>query len=142
MADFTAKRFDEMDARRGGAFKLARASLGVTSFGMQIVDMPPNSGEFYPYHDHLHDGQEEVYVVLAGGGEMAVGEERIALAPDMAVRVGPDTKRQLLPGAEGMRVLIVGAVTDGRRLDGDGLVEAVVRDLRDGRPFRHLRPVA
>jgi hypothetical protein len=37
---------------------------------------------------------------------------------------------------------IVGAVTDGRRLDGDGLVEAVVRELRDGRPFRHLRPVA
>jgi SNF2 family DNA or RNA helicase len=37
---------------------------------------------------------------------------------------------------------IVGAVTDGRRLDGDGLVEEVVRELRDGRPFRHLRPVA
>ena len=34
------------------------------------------------------------------------------------------------------------AVTDGRRLDGEGLVEGVVRELRDGRPFRHLRPVA
>jgi SWI/SNF-related matrix-associated actin-dependent regulator of chromatin subfamily A-like protein 1 len=34
---------------------------------------------------------------------------------------------------------IVAAVTDGRRLDGDGLVEAVVRELREGRPFRHLR---
>jgi SNF2 family DNA or RNA helicase len=37
---------------------------------------------------------------------------------------------------------IVAAVTDGRRLDGDGLVEAVVRELREGRPLRHLRPVA
>jgi superfamily II DNA or RNA helicase len=37
---------------------------------------------------------------------------------------------------------IVAAVTDGTRLDGDGLVEAVVRELRDGRPLRHLRPVA
>jgi SWI/SNF-related matrix-associated actin-dependent regulator 1 of chromatin subfamily A len=37
---------------------------------------------------------------------------------------------------------IVAAVTDGRRLEGDGLVEAVVRELRDGRPFQHLRPVA
>ena len=36
---------------------------------------------------------------------------------------------------------IVAAVTDGRRLDGDGLVEAVVRELRDGRPFRHLKAV-
>jgi superfamily II DNA or RNA helicase len=37
---------------------------------------------------------------------------------------------------------IVAAVTDGQRLDGDGLVDAVVRELRDGRPLRHLRPVA
>ncbi|HST55993.1 MAG TPA: DEAD/DEAH box helicase [Solirubrobacteraceae bacterium] len=36
---------------------------------------------------------------------------------------------------------IVAAVTDGRRLDGDGLVDAVVRELRDGRPFQHLRTV-
>ena len=34
---------------------------------------------------------------------------------------------------------IVAAVTDGRRLDGDSLVDAVVRELRGGRPFRHLR---
>src|SRR5215218_5826017 len=36
----------------------------------------------------------------------------------------------------------ISAVTDGRRLDGEGLVAAVVRELREGRPFRHLRPVA
>ena len=35
----------------------------------------------------------------------------------------------------------VAAVTDGRVLDGGGLVEAVVRELRDGRPFKHLRIV-
>ncbi len=37
---------------------------------------------------------------------------------------------------------LVAAVTDGRVLDGDGLVEAVVRELRDGRPFAHLRAVS
>ena len=37
---------------------------------------------------------------------------------------------------------IVAAVTDGRMLHTDGLVEAVVRELRDGRPFQHLRAVA
>src|SRR3954447_4453964 len=36
----------------------------------------------------------------------------------------------------------ISAVTDGRRLDGENLVHAVVRELREGRPFRHLRPVA
>jgi hypothetical protein len=36
---------------------------------------------------------------------------------------------------------VVAAVTDGRVLHSDGLVEAVVRELRDGRPFQHLRAV-
>jgi SWI/SNF-related matrix-associated actin-dependent regulator of chromatin subfamily A-like protein 1 len=36
----------------------------------------------------------------------------------------------------------ISAVTDGRRIDGESLVEQVVRELRDGRPLRHLRPVA
>ncbi|HEV2785473.1 MAG TPA: DEAD/DEAH box helicase [Solirubrobacteraceae bacterium] len=49
-----------------------------------------------------------------------------------------ETMAQLIQRKRG----IVAAVTDGRRLDGDGLVEAVVRELRDGRPMRHLRPVA
>ncbi|HWF73003.1 MAG TPA: DEAD/DEAH box helicase, partial [Solirubrobacteraceae bacterium] len=35
----------------------------------------------------------------------------------------------------------VAAVTDGRVHDGDGLIEAVVRELREGRPFRYLRAV-
>jgi superfamily II DNA or RNA helicase len=34
---------------------------------------------------------------------------------------------------------IVAAVTDGRTIGDDGFVQAVVRELRDGRPFRHLR---
>jgi SWI/SNF-related matrix-associated actin-dependent regulator 1 of chromatin subfamily A len=48
-----------------------------------------------------------------------------------------ETMAQLIQRKRG----IVAAVTDGRRLDGDGLVEAVVRELRDGRPFRHLKAV-
>ncbi|HUO71203.1 MAG TPA: DEAD/DEAH box helicase [Solirubrobacteraceae bacterium] len=35
----------------------------------------------------------------------------------------------------------VSAVTDGRTVGGEGLVEAVVRELRDGKPFQHLRLV-
>ncbi len=36
----------------------------------------------------------------------------------------------------------VSAVTDGRTLDGEGLIEGVVRELRDGKPFAHLRAVS
>jgi SNF2 family DNA or RNA helicase len=35
----------------------------------------------------------------------------------------------------------VTAVTDGRMVESDGLVDAVIRELRDGRPFTHLRAV-
>src|SRR3954466_8745249 len=36
----------------------------------------------------------------------------------------------------------ISAVTDGGRIDGESLVDQVVRELREGRPLRHLRPVA
>ena len=36
----------------------------------------------------------------------------------------------------------VAAVTDGHRIESDGLVDEVIRALRDGEAFRHLRPVA
>lgn len=37
---------------------------------------------------------------------------------------------------------IVAAVTDGKRLDGEGMVDGVIRALRGEQPHRHLRPVA
>jgi len=37
---------------------------------------------------------------------------------------------------------IVAAVTDGRQMQDDGLVEGVIQELRGGRPLRHLRAVA
>ena len=36
----------------------------------------------------------------------------------------------------------VAAVTDGRAAAADGLIAGVVRELREGRPFRHLRAIA
>src|SRR5689334_8156032 len=52
MTDYTAVNIEEIEGRFGGAFKLLRASLGVSAFGMQIIDMPPGGGEFYPEHAH------------------------------------------------------------------------------------------
>ena len=36
---------------------------------------------------------------------------------------------------------MIGAVTDGREEDEEGVVDALVRELR-GEPYRHLRAVA
>jgi mannose-6-phosphate isomerase-like protein (cupin superfamily) len=109
MADFTAKRIDDMEGIYGGAFKRARAELGVTSFGMQVFDMPPNADR-HPEHDHSDEGQEEVYLVLRGSGEVEVDGERVALDPEMIVRVGPAARRKLYAGPDGMRLLALGGV--------------------------------
>src|SRR2546423_12134555 len=92
-----------------GAFKRARAELGVRAFGMQVLDLPPNLEQF-PEHDHANDGQEEVYVVLRGSGEIEIEGERVKVDPDTIVRVGPGTKRKIYTGAEPMRVLALGGV--------------------------------
>jgi mannose-6-phosphate isomerase-like protein (cupin superfamily) len=113
MADYTAKRFDEMEAILGGFFLRARASLGASSFGMQILQMPPNGGDFYPNHNHEHDGQEEVYVVLSGSAEFDIEGERVAAEPETAIRVAPGTKRHITPGSDGVRILAVGGVPGG-----------------------------
>ena len=74
------KKIDDMEAVYLGAFKRARAELGVESFGMQMIDLPPNY-ENYPEHDHEQDGQEEVYVALRGSGEIEIEGERFPLDP-------------------------------------------------------------
>jgi len=107
MADYTAKRIDEMEAAFGGGMKKARAELGVESFGMQVIDLPPNYSD-YPEHDHASDGQEEVYSAITGSGEIDVEGERIPLNPDVLVRVGPTTKRKIYAGPEGLRMLALG----------------------------------
>lgn len=108
MADVTVKRIDEMEAVFRGAFKRARAELGVESFGIQVLDMPANL-EQYPEHDHAESGQEEVFVVLRGGGEIEVDGERHPINADVMVRVGPEARRKVWPGPDGMRLLALGA---------------------------------
>jgi mannose-6-phosphate isomerase-like protein (cupin superfamily) len=107
MPDYTISRIDDMEAIFSGAFKRARAQLGVEAFGMQVIDMPPNATQ-YPEHDHAESGQEEVFVVLRGSGEIEVDGERETIDTDKMIRVGPGAKRKLWPSGEGLRVLVVG----------------------------------
>jgi mannose-6-phosphate isomerase-like protein (cupin superfamily) len=108
MADYTAKRIGDMEAAFGGGFVKARAELGVTSLGIQVIQLPANS-EDYPEHDHSEDAQEEVYLALTGSGWLDIEGERVDLEEDMLVRVGAAAKRKVYAGPEGLRVLVLGA---------------------------------
>lgn len=107
MSGHAVKKIDDMEAVYGGAFKRARAELGVESFGIGIIDLPPNF-EGYPDHDHATDGQEEVYFTMRGGGELEIDGERYPLDEDHAARVGPGVSRKVWPGDDGIRILILG----------------------------------
>jgi mannose-6-phosphate isomerase-like protein (cupin superfamily) len=112
MAQYRVVRIDDMEAIAFGTFRRARAELDVTSFGLQVLDLPPNL-DAYPEHDHAEDGQEEVYFVLRGSGEVEIDGERIPLDPETAVSIKSGTPRKLWPGPDGMRVVAIGG-TPGR----------------------------
>jgi mannose-6-phosphate isomerase-like protein (cupin superfamily) len=108
MSDYTAKRIKDMEAAYGGGFVKVRAELGVTSFGVQVIQLPPDYTD-YPLHDHAESGQEEVFLALTGSGWIEIDDERVELEPDLFVRVGPTPKRKIFAGHEGLRVLALGA---------------------------------
>jgi mannose-6-phosphate isomerase-like protein (cupin superfamily) len=109
MDGFTLKRIDELAAINHGAVKLAGDDLGVQSFGVQVLDLPPGFAD-YPEHDHADDGQEEVYVVLAGSAEFEVAGGRARAEAGTMLRVDAEARRKLVPGPDGVRVLAIGCV--------------------------------
>jgi hypothetical protein len=107
-APYTGLRYDEMPGLWDGFARLVRPALGISSFGVNVMNLPPDYET--KAHDENATGQEELYVALAGSGAIVIGEdeERLDLDPERAVRVAPETRRTLVSGAAGMRVLIVG----------------------------------
>jgi quercetin dioxygenase-like cupin family protein len=112
MADVTVKRLEDFEAVYHGGLRRVRAGLGVTSFGMQVIELPPHA-DMYPEHDHTHDEQEEVYLALSGRATLRVGDEEHTLEPGVFARVGPLERRKIVTDEEGARILAVGA-TPGR----------------------------
>ena len=111
MSDVTVKRLQEFENNHGFYYR-ARAGLGVTAFGLAVESWPPNYAD-YPEHDHSEDGQEEVYVVLEGSCVLRAGGDEYTLEQGMFARVGPTTRRKILPGASGVKLLCIGGVPGG-----------------------------
>jgi uncharacterized cupin superfamily protein len=119
MSDVTVKSFDELESYKGeGQFRYAGKTLGVKAWGMNLLKLPQGWAG-YPEHDHAKDGQEEVYVVLEGTATLEAGGERFALQPGTLARVGPNQKRRLTPGPQGVTILALGG-TPGKAYEGRG----------------------
>jgi len=109
LADYTVKRLEDFEAVFGGGFRRVRAGLGVTSFGLAVMEFPPHF-EHYPVHNQEHDSQEEVYTLLSGRATLEVAGETIDLEPGVWVRVGPAENRRLLTTDEPARIVAIGGV--------------------------------
>jgi hypothetical protein len=125
VADVDHTRIDEMESIEGAlegiTLRRAASELGVTAFGISIVELEPGT-DTYPEHDHSPEGiggemfakrpaqlgQEEVFVALRGSGTLTADGSDHVLDPDHVIRVGPAVKRKVVPGPDGLRVLIIG----------------------------------
>jgi hypothetical protein len=108
MDDVVVKRLEELDSYQGqGQFLYAGKSVGVTAWGMNILNLPANWPD-YPLHDHADDEHEEVYVVLRGHARLEVDGRTWPLETHMVVRVAPQRKRKIVPGPDGVTLLAIG----------------------------------
>jgi uncharacterized cupin superfamily protein len=122
--------FASLDRSGGeGRFQTLRRTLGVESFGMNLIVLEPGQrGRI-----HAHERQEEVFVVLEGELTLAVESVPHVLGPDRVVRVGPSVRRQLVnAGRERLVVLALGGA--GEHVGRDGLAWASWEEAGPGRP--------
>jgi mannose-6-phosphate isomerase-like protein (cupin superfamily) len=86
-------------------FVRLRKPLGVTSFGINQMVLEPGQR----MRIHLHEQQEEVYLVLAGRLTIVVEGEDRDFGPDELVRIPPHVRRQLVNrGPERVSLLALG----------------------------------
>jgi mannose-6-phosphate isomerase-like protein (cupin superfamily) len=115
------KHLDDVGSNFDGApdleFHLATKALERS--GLSYQSIPP--GYRFPY-GHTHRTQEEVYVVLRGGGRMKVDDEIMELEEWDAVRVPPGMWRGYEAGPDGLEILVIGApnLGDSPRDDVEG----------------------
>lgn len=109
--DVTVAAIDEMEPIHGGLARRARATLGVSAWGMQVLTLPPD-WDGYPNHTHdataFDPDQEEVYIPLEGSATLVADGVQFELVPGMMARVGPEQHRQILPGPDGIRFVALG----------------------------------
>ena len=94
-------------AIEGIRFRAVREAVGVSSWGMNVIELDAGCTN-YPEHHHQKDEQEEVYVILSGTAVLHVGGQQLELTAGTLARVGPNESRKLVTHDEPAVVLALG----------------------------------
>lgn len=93
---------------RNGRWRLVRRTLGIGSFGCNLVELEP--GYTLPEHDETPRDQEELFFVLSGDAIASIEDERHPAPAGTLVRVDPGLRRTIANESDApVRVLIVSA---------------------------------
>jgi len=89
-----------------GEARFARAALGAQDTGLSVQRLHPGKRQAFGHSHHL---DEEIYVVLEGGGRIAVDDELVEIKALDAIRVAAGSTRAFQAGPEGLTFLATGA---------------------------------
>jgi mannose-6-phosphate isomerase-like protein (cupin superfamily) len=105
---FSKVNVDEIDgAGPGGAVRFVRRRLGVEAFGINWIELPPDTEG--REHDETDTGQEEVNVVVRGAGSYRIDGDEVPVREGDFLRFDPETQRCPVAGPSGLTILAVGA---------------------------------
>jgi quercetin dioxygenase-like cupin family protein len=100
--------FERMEGSGECVWGLARKSLGVQSFGMNMVEIGP--GGQIPEHDESQRDHEEVFIIWEGDGTAVIDGTEADAPAGTFVRVSPEVRRTIRNQSDGpVRLLIVSA---------------------------------
>ena len=104
---WTRINVDELEgAGPGGMVRFVRRELGVEAFGINWYELPP--GTEGREHDETETGQEEVNVIVRGGGVYRIDGLDVPCREGDFFRFDPETTRQPLAGPDGLTMIAVG----------------------------------
>jgi quercetin dioxygenase-like cupin family protein len=92
---------------RTGMVKFLRRELGVEAFGINWFEIPP--GQEGHEHDETGSEQEEVNIVVRGGGIWRVDGDEVPVREGSVLRFDPEAVRCPVAGPEGMTMIAIGA---------------------------------
>ncbi|HTZ88430.1 MAG TPA: cupin domain-containing protein [Solirubrobacteraceae bacterium] len=96
------------DFETTGNWQLIRRTLGLRSFGINLVRIPP--GEQIPEHDELDRDQEEVFYAIDGTPSIVIDGKDHPLPAGTFARLDPEHKRTVRNDGESpANVLIISA---------------------------------